>query len=60
MCMPVTLVMMVCLSRTCCVCPAAKRSAPIPVMVEEVDMDDGSFSGEISLSLILWCSQISL
>jgi len=33
--------------RLVCLCPAAKRSAPIPVMVEEVDFDDGSFSGEI-------------
>jgi len=41
------------LMRACCICPAAKRSAPIPVMVEEVDMDDGSFFGEISPSLIL-------
>lgn len=24
---------------------AAKRSAPIPVMVEEMDFEDGSFSG---------------
>ena len=30
-----------------CVCPAAKRSAPIPLMVEEMDFDDVSFSGKI-------------
>lgn len=36
-----------------CVCPAAKRSAPIPLMVEEMDFDDVSFSGKI---MTLWSS----
>jgi len=40
----------------CCMCAVGKRSAPIPVMVEEMDFDDG----EVSFwhSVLWWTSSI--